>query len=283
MQVHWKLKWMEIPYHGRTILLQGKITDTPEHLLLQLCCMTNEDVNESSVSLLPSEVQQLISQFGVLFEEPSSLPPSRACDHEIPLVAGARPVNVRPYRYPPALKDDIEKQVADMLSKGTIQHSTSIFSSPVLLVKKKDDSYHFCVDFRHLNALTIKSKYPVPMFDQIMDELAGACWFTNLDLRSGFHHIRLKSWEEFKTAFQTHCVHYEFRVMAFGLSGAPGSVQGAMNETLAPGLQKFVIVFFDDILIFSSTYEEHLVHIQLVFKWLAKDKWFVKLSKCKFA
>jgi hypothetical protein len=116
-----------------------------------------------------------------------------------------------------------------------------------------------------------------------MDELAGASWFTNLDLRSGFHQIRLKSGEEFKTTFQTHSGHYEFRVMAFGLTGAPGSFQGAMDDTLAPGLQKFVIVFFDDILIYSKTYEDHLVHIRLVFEWLAKDRWFVKLSKCKFA
>jgi hypothetical protein len=174
-------------------------------------------------------------------------------------------VNVRPYRYPPALKDEIEKQIAEMLAKGLIQHSSSLFSSPVLLVKKKDNSYRFCVDFRHLNALTLKSKYPVPIFDQLMDELAGASWFTNLDLRAGFHQIRLKPGEEFKTAFQTHSGHYEFRVMAFGLTGAPGSFQGAMDDTLAPGLRKFVIIFFDDILIYSKTYEDHLAHIRLVF------------------
>jgi hypothetical protein len=181
------------------------------------------------------------------------------------------------------LKDEIEKQVKDMLSKGIIQHSTSLFSSPVLLVKKKDDTYRFCVDFRHLNALTLKSKYPVPVFDQLMDELVGASWFTNLDLRSGFHQIRLKASEEFKTAFQTHSGHYEFRVVAFGLTEALGTFQGAMNVTLAPGLHKFVLVFFDDILIYSKTYAEHLVHIELVFQWLQQDQWFVKLSKCKFA
>jgi hypothetical protein len=238
---------------------------------------------DSTVSLLPVEIQSLIDQFGVIFKEPDSLPPSRDCDHEIPLIPGARPVNVRPYRYPPTLKDEIEKQVSEMLAKGIIQHSLSLFSSPVLLVKKKDGTYRFCVNFRHLNALTLKSKYPVPVFDQFMDELAGECWFTNLDLRSGFHQIRLKAGEEFKTAFQTHSGHYEFQVMVFGLSGAPGSFQGAMNVTLAPGLRKFVLVFFEDILIYSRTYEDHLVHIQLVFKWLAADHWFVKLSKSKFA
>jgi hypothetical protein len=181
------------------------------------------------------------------------------------------------------LKDEIEKQVQDMLSKGIIQPSTSLFSSPVLLVKKKDGTYRFCVDFHHLNALTLKSKYPVPVFDQLMDELAGASWFTNLDLRSRFHQIRLKAGEGFKTAFQTHSGHYEFRVVAFGLTGAPGTFQGAMNVTLAPGLRKSVLVFFDDILIYSKTYAENLVHIELVLQWLQQDQWFVKLSKCKFA
>ena len=125
-------------------------------------------------------------------------------DISMPLIPGARPVNIRPYCYPPALRDEIEKQVADMLHKGLIQPSTSPFSSPVLLVKKKDGSYHFCVDFRHLNALTMKSKFPVPVFDQLMEELASASWFSNFDLRAGFHQILLKPGEEFKTAFQTH-------------------------------------------------------------------------------
>jgi hypothetical protein len=145
--------------------------------------VTQEGTIESQVSLLLSEVQSLIAQFGVIFEEPDGLPPSRACDHEIPLVPGARLVNIRAYCYPLALKDEIGNQVKDMLSKGIIQHNTSLFSSPVLLVKKKDGTYRFCVDFRHLNSLTLESKYQVPVFDQLMDDLADASWFTNLDLR----------------------------------------------------------------------------------------------------
>lgn len=156
-----------------------------------------------------------------------------------------------------------------MLSQGLISHSHSPFSSPVLLVQKKDGGYRFCVDFRHLNALTLKSKYPVPLFDQLMDELAHAHGFSTLDLWAGFHQILLQDSEQFKTAFQTHVGHYEFCVMAFGLTGAPGTFQGAMNVTLAPGLQKFVIVFFDDILVFSLTLESHICHLQQVFDWLA--------------
>jgi hypothetical protein len=131
-----------------------------------------------------------------------------------------------------------------MLSQGIIQPSSSAFASPVLLVKKKDGSFHFCVDFRHLNALTAKSKFLVPVFDQLMDELAHASWFSKLDLRAGFHQILMQPGEEFKTVFQTHLGQYEFRVMVFGLTGAPGTFQGAMNSTLAPGLRRFVIVFF---------------------------------------
>ena len=283
MIVGWQEKWLRIPYGDQFVVLQGDNSDPPEQVLVQLCLTTTIDSQDDSVLSSPVEIQLLINQFAPLFAEPTSLPPSRACDHEIPLIPGARPVNIRPYRYPPALRDEIEKQVAEMLDKGLIQPSASLFSSPVLLVKKKDGSNPFCVDFRHLNALTLKSKFPVPVFDQLMDELGKASWFSNLDLRAGFHQILLKPGEEYKTAFQTHFGQYEFRVMAFGLTGAPGSFQGAMNATLAPELRKFVIVFFDDILVYNCTFEEHLDHLRQVFEWLANDQWKLKLSKCKFA
>lgn len=188
---------MRNPYNGSSVLLQGVLPDLPVELVVQLCFFSLSGEQQTELSLLPTEVQALVDQFAELFAEPSSLPPSRACDHEIPLIPGARPVNIRPYRYPPALQDEIELQVADMLQKGLIQPSASMFSSPVLLVKKKDVGYHFCVDFRHLNALTVKSKFPVPIFDQLMDELAATSWFSNFDLRAGFHQILLKPGEEF--------------------------------------------------------------------------------------
>ena len=135
----------------------------------------------------------------------------------------------------------------------------------MLFVPKKDGGYRFCVDYRHLNSITLESKFPVPIFDQLMDELANAKWFSTLDLRAGFHQILVQSGKEHKTAFQTHLGHYEFRVMGFGFTGAPGTFQGAMNCTLAPSLRKFVLVFFDDILVYSQTFEEHLLHLQQVF------------------
>jgi hypothetical protein len=174
-------------------------------------------------------------------------------------------------------------QVKEMLLNGVIQPSSSPFSSLVLLVKKKDNTWQFCIDYRHLNAVTVKSKFLVLVIDEFLDELTGASWFTYLDLRAGFHQIRLKRGEEFKTAFQTHFGQFEFRVMAFGLTGAPGTFQFAMNSTLAPRLRKYVLVFFDDILIYGATYEEHIVHIRSVFDLMAQDQWKIKLSKCSFA
>lgn len=151
------------------------------------------------------------------------------------------------------------------------------------MVKKKDNSWQFCVDYRHLIAITLKAKYPVPIIDEFLDELSSVSWFSSLDLRSGFHQIRLKPGEEHKIAFQTHFGHFEFRVMAFRLTGAPGTFQSAMNSTLAPYLRKFVLVFFDDILIYSKSYDEHFIQLRLVLELLVKDQWLVKLSKCSFA
>ena len=202
---------------------QGHDPVAPQYMLLQLEQMAVQPSPSTQCSSVPPAITSLLFEFEDLFQEPVSLPPSRACDHEIPLIPGAQPVFLRQYRYSPKLKDEIERQVQDMLNHGLIQRSASAFSSPVLLVKKKDGTYRFCVDFRHLNAFTQKSKFPVPIFDQLMDELHGARWFSTLDLRAGFHQILLKAGEEHKTAFQTHFGQYEIRVMAFGLTGAPGT------------------------------------------------------------
>jgi hypothetical protein len=134
-----------------------------------------------------------------------------------------------------------------------------------------------------LNALTWKFKYPIPVIDELLDELHGAAWFPSLDLRAGFHQILLKLGEEYKTAFQTHIGHFDFHVMAFGLTGTPGTFQKAMNTTLASVLRKSVLVFFDDVLVYNSTFEEHVHHLHQVFKLLATEQWKIKLSMCSFA
>jgi hypothetical protein len=240
----------------------------------------NEDARTEEIT--PAEIQSVIAQFSEVFEEPTGLPPRRACEHKIPLIQGARPVNTRAYRHKPELKSEIDKQVQELLEAGIIQRSTSQFSSPAILVKKKDGTWRLCIDYRALNSMTVVHKFPVPVIDELLDELSGACWFSRMDLRAGYHQIRLAPGEEFKTAFQTHAGHWEYTVMPFGLAGAPATFLGAMNDTLQPLLRKCVVVFFDDILVYSRSLPEHILHLNQVLQLLKKDDWKVKKSKCAF-
>jgi len=152
----------------------------------------------------------------------------------------------------------------------------------VILVKKKNDSWRFCVDYRQLNNITIKNKYPLSVVDELLDELNGAAWFTKLDMRSGYHQIRLAPEDEAKTTFCTHSGHWEFRVMPFGLTNAPATIQALMNTILQPLLRKCVLIFIDDILIYSPTLEAHVEHLQQVFKILNDHQLMLKRSKCSF-
>lgn len=281
MLTHWSQHWLALLNEGHLLVLHGEGAEGITHALIELHVV--QDTLEESTEQLSPGVQALLDEFASVFDTPTSLPPSRQYDHQIPLVPGARPVSMRPYRVAPELKTELEKQIQELLKQGVITHSSSAFASPVILVKKSDHTWRLVVDYRHLNALTVKGKYPLPVIDELLDELAGSKWFSKLDLRAGYHQIRLAPWEEYKTAFQTHNGHYEFRVMAFGLTGTPATFQFAMNASLAPVLRKFALVFFDDILIYSRSYEEHLGHVQEVLAILQRDKWQVKLSKCAFA
>ena len=169
-----------------------------------------------------------------------------------------------------------------MLQKGLIQPNTSPFSSPVLLVKKHDDLWRFCVDYRALNTLTIKDRFPIPTIDELLDELGGARCFSKLNLLKGYHQIRMHVEDTPKTAFKTHHGHYEFKVMPFGLCNAPSSFQATMNMIFRPYLQHFIIVFFDDILIYSGSPEDHLHHLATTFQVLLDNQFVLKFSKCLF-
>lgn len=283
MKIDWQRKWISLPYLGSSVTLYARHSPADPDLIAALFELSPSPAPHDTGAQYPPAISQLLTEFATLFEPVSGLPPVRHCDHQIPLLPGAQPFSVRSYRYPPALKDEIETQVQDLLTKWLIQPSTNPFSSPLLLVKKKDGSWQPVIDYRYLNALTVRGQFPIPVFDELMDELAGASWFSTLDLNAGFHQIRLQAGEEPKTAFQTHLGHYEFKVMSFGLCGAPGTFQGAMNFTLQPLLRKCALVFFDDILVYSKSFADHVEHLRQVFQLLLADSWKVKLSKCSFA
>jgi hypothetical protein len=216
--IHWKKKKMKFPMKGKLVTVQGIKDDTSTcqpinarklrgllrrsvvYHCIELQKVSNGNVEDGILTIseistptneVPSEVTQVVQQYKHLFQDPKELPLSRTEDHQIPLIPGAQLVNIRPYKYTPQQKTEIEKHIAEMLQKGIIQHNSSPFASPVLLVKKKDGTWRFCVDHRHLNVITVKNKHPLPILDELMDELAGAKWFTKLDFRSGYHQIRV--------------------------------------------------------------------------------------------
>lgn len=189
-----------------------------------------------------------------VFATPSGLPPNRCQDHAIPLLEGTNPVKVKPYRYPHSQKAQIEQMVHDMLFQ----------------------------DYRALNAITIKDSFPIPTVDELLDELGGATHFSKLDLRSGYHQILVKPEDRYKTAFRTHQGLYEWLVMPFGLTNAPASFQSLMNHVFHQQLCKSVLVFFDDILVYSPSWSAHLLHLEEVLQLLRQHCLFAKLSKCSF-
>ncbi|XP_061993760.1 uncharacterized protein LOC133711674 [Rosa rugosa] len=251
-----------------------------EAMFIELLAISATD-NQKLKDVHPAVVS-LIDDFATLFENPTGLPPHRLHDHKIELLPGSIPVSVRPYRYPQFQKNEVEKICAELLAGREIQPSTSPFSSPVILVKKKDGSNRMCVDYRSLNAVTVKDKFPIPSVDELLDELHGSVYFSKLDLRSGYHQIRMHPADVHKTAFRTHQGHYEFLVMPFGLTNAPSTFQSLMNDIFKEHLREFVLVFFDDILIYSKSIEEHLKHLTMVFSILKKHQLKVKMSKCTF-
>lgn len=228
-----------------------------------------EEPGESTTGQeVPQFLASVVQEHKEVFVENRGLPPSRGNEHAIRLKEGSNPVGVMPYRYPQSQKDEIERMIQEMLKAGIIRPSTSPFSSPVLLVKKRDGSWQFCVNYRALNKETVADKYPIPIIDELLDELHGSKVFSKLDLKAGYHQILVRPEDTHKIAFRTHDGHYEFLVMPFRLMNAPATFQSLMNDIFRPYLRRFMLVFFDDILVYSKSEDEHVKHMQLVLQQL---------------
>ncbi|GKB94296.1 putative reverse transcriptase domain-containing protein, partial [Tanacetum coccineum] len=198
------------------------------------------------------------------------------------LVPGATPIVKSPYRLAPSEMQELSRQLQELQDKGFIRPSHSPWGSPVLFVKKKDGSLRMCIDYRELNKLTIKNRYPLPRIDNLFDQLQGSRYFSKIELRSGYHQLRVHEDDIPKTVFRTRYGHFEFTIMPFGLTNGPVVFMDLMNRVCKPYLDKFVIVFIDDILIYSKTKEDHEVHLGLVLELLRKEMLYAKLSKCEF-
>ncbi|GJS16764.1 putative reverse transcriptase domain-containing protein [Tanacetum coccineum] len=215
-------------------------------------------------------------------EDLPGLPPTRPVEFQIDLIPGAAPVARAPYRLAPSEMKELSEQLQELTDKGFIRPSSSPWGAPVLFVKKKDGSFRMCIDYRELNKLTVKNRYPLPRIDDLFDQLQGSSIYSKIDLRSGYHQLRVREQDIPKTAFRTRYGHYEFQVMPFGLTNAPAVFMDLMNRVCKPYLDKFVIVFIDDILIYAKDEKEHGEHLKAILELLKKEQLYAKFSKCEF-
>ncbi|GJU48876.1 putative reverse transcriptase domain-containing protein [Tanacetum coccineum] len=201
---------------------------------------------------------------------------------KIDLVPGVAPVARAPYRLAPSEMKELAEQLQELSDKGFIRPKSSPWGAPVLFVKKKDGSFRMCIEYRELNKLMVKNRYPLPRIDDMFDQLQGSSVYSKIDLRSSYHQLRVREEDIPKTAFRTRYDHYEFQVMPFGLTNTPAVFMDLINRVCKPYLDKFVIVFIDDILIYSKNKEEHEEHLRLILELLKKEELYAKFSKCKF-
>ncbi|KAG1035859.1 hypothetical protein G6F43_013161 [Rhizopus delemar] len=239
-------------------------------------------VDSVTKSGLDDSWDSLVKQYTDVFrDELPGLPPDRGINHVIN-TGDASPVNRQPFKMSPAELDEQRRQLKELLSLGLIRPSSSPWGAPVLFVRKKDGAMRMCIDYRALNKLTVRNKHPLPRIDECLDRLKGAQYFTSLDLKSGYHQVRIAPEDVPKTAFNTRYGQFEFLVLPFGLTNAPPTFQSLMNRVLGDYLDRFALVYLDDILIFSKTKEEHQRHVKHVLDLLRAEKLIANLKKCEF-
>ncbi|XP_021616670.1 uncharacterized protein LOC110617986 [Manihot esculenta] len=234
---------------------------------------------------LPTAIKQVLDEFSDVMpqELPKRLPPKREVDHHIKLEPGAKPLAGVPYCMASPELEELRRQLRELLDAGYIQPSKAPYGAPVVFQKKKDGSLRMCIDYRALNKVTVKNKYPIPLIADLFDQLGEARWFSKLDLRSEYYQVRIAEGDEPKTACVTRYGSYELRVMPFGLTNAPATFCTLMNKVFQSFLDRFVVVYLDDIVVYSRTLEEHARHLKQVFKVLRDNELYVKKEKRSFA
>ncbi|GKC90903.1 putative reverse transcriptase domain-containing protein, partial [Tanacetum coccineum] len=291
-------KVVRIPYGNEVLIIRGDSCDGGSKLNIISCTKTQKYIEKGCQVYLAqvtskkaedkSEEKRLedvpiVREFPEVFpEDLPGLPPARQVEFQIDLVPGAAPVARAPYRLAPAKMQELSTQLQELSDRGFIRPSSSPWGAPVLFVKKKDGSFRMCIDYRELNKLTVKNRYPLPRIDDLFDQLQGSRVYSKIDLRSGYHQLRVREEDISKTAFRTRYGHYEFQVMPFGLTNAPTVFMDLMNRVCKPYLDRFVIVFIDDILIYSKSRKEHEGHLKLILNLLKKEELYAKFSKCEF-
>ncbi|GKA79924.1 putative nucleotidyltransferase, ribonuclease H [Tanacetum coccineum] len=292
-------KYVRVPYGNDMLIVQGErsgvknesrlevissirtqkyIDQGCQVFLIQMMKEEETEIPERRIEDVP-----VVRDFPEVFpEDLPGLPPTRQVEFHIELIPGAAPVARAPYRLAPAEMKELAEQLKELSDKGFIRPSSSPWGAPILFVKKKDGSFRMCIDYRELNKLTVKNRYPLPRIDDLFDQLQGSSIYSKIDLRSGYHQLRVRKEDIPKTAFRTRYGHYEFGVMPFGLTNTPAVFMDLMNCVCKPYLDKFVIVFIDDILIYSCNEKEHEKHLKTILELLKKEELYAKFSKCKF-